>query len=224
MNSKNRFPTLPLIFGVVFSLLFLLLIVLLKTVDVSAIGPCGTSVGFSQINGAFRDWVGYNAMLYKITKWLGVLALALAAATAVWSLVQLIRRKSLWKVDKLLLLLDCLYAVTGAFYLLFELAVVNCRPMLTAGESFPEASFPSSHTLLACVIFGSAFWMIAKYLRGWLKIAAWCASGVLLAALVLGRLFSGVHWLTDILGGLFLGAALLGWFAFLKNRMEAKEN
>ena len=80
--------------------------------------------------------------------------------------------------------------------------------------------------------------MIAKYLRGWLKIAAWCASGVLLAALVLGRLFaggppagvgrgrlfSGGHWLTGILGGRFLGAALLGWFAFLKNRMEAKEN
>ena len=223
MEHTKKQWAIPLSCGIVFSLLFVLLIVLLRTFDVAAIGPCGTSVGFSHLNGAFREWVGYNGTLYQIAKWLGILALALAAGVACLTLWQWITRKSLWKADKLLLALDILYAVTALFYLLFELVIINYRPVLTGGD-FPEASFPSSHTLLAVVVFGSSFWLIATYLRRrWLKIAAWCTSGVLLAGTVLGRLFSGVHWLTDILGGLLLGAALICFFVAAKNKLEAEQ-
>lgn len=213
--------------GIAFSLLFLLLIVLLRTVDVAAIGPGGTKVGLSRLNGAFRNWLGYgegfNNALYQIAKWFGLLALALVAGLALMGIWQWVRRKSIWKVDKLLLATGVLYLVVGALYLFFELVVVNCRPVLMAGETLPEASFPSSHTVLACTVFGSAFWLIAKYLRGVWRILSSIACGTFLAAIVLGRAFSGVHWLTDILGGLFLSAALLCWFWFANLRLLGKE-
>ena len=224
MERKKNPAALPLWLGGVFLLLFLVLIVLLKTVDVAPIGPAGTSVGLSQINGSFHEWVPFNEVWYKTTKVLGVLALALAALVAIWSLVQWIRRKSLRKVDATLLALDVLYIVTGVLYLFFEFVVVNYRPVLETGQSFPEASFPSSHTLLACVIFGSAFWLIAAYLRKvWQVLAAWSAAGVLLVLTVIGRMLAGVHWLSDIWGGLFLGAVLVCFFQFVLFSLQSKE-
>ncbi len=220
MERKKNPIVLPLCLGGVFTLLFVVLIALLKTLDVDAIGPAGTSVGLAQINGPFHEWIPFNEVWYKITKVLGILALALAAGVAVWSLVQLIRRKSLWKVDPTLLALDCLYAVTGALYLLFELVAVNYRPVLEAGQTFPEASFPSSHTLLACVIFGGAFWLAFAYLRkGW-QIAGIAGAGLLMVLTVIGRMLAGVHWLSDIWGGLLLGAALLCFFQALLTKLE----
>ena len=222
MDRKKCSFLLPLLMGAGFFLLFLLLILLLRTVDVAAIGPAETSVGLAHLNGAFRDWVGFCSTWYQISKWLGLLAVAVVAGAALLGLWQWIRRKKIGKVDRLLFALGALYLAVGACYLLFGLVVVNCRPVLLPDELVPEASFPSSHTLLACTVFGSAFWLIAKYLRSGWKIAAWCACGALLAATVLSRLLSGVHWLTDILGGLLLSAALLCFFVVLKNKAEAK--
>ena len=222
--DQKKFPALPLALGVLFTLCFLLLIVLVRTVDVAAIGPAGTSIGLSHLNGAYRDWAGFRSTWYQISKWLGVLGFVVVAGFALLGLWQWIRRRSLWKVDKLLFALAFLYLAVAALYFLFELVVVNYRPVLMPGDLAPEASFPSSHTLLACTIFGSAFWVIAAYLRRRaLKIAAWIVCGALLVGTVGGRLLSGVHWLTDILGGILLSAALISFFLVLKNRLEAAE-
>lgn len=224
MENKKKQPLLAACLAGCFTLLFLLLIVLLRTVDVSPIGPAGTNVGFSHLNGAFRDWIGYRDGFYQLAKWLGLLALATVAFFALMGLWQWIRRKSLWKVDKLLLAAGVLYLIVGALYLFFELVVINCRPILMDGKALPEASFPSSHTVLACTVFGSAFWLVAKYLRGVWKVLAAIACGGMLAAIVIGRTFSGAHWLTDILGGLLLSAALLCWFWFATCKLKEKEN
>ena len=45
---------------------------------------------------------------------------------------------------------------------------------------------------------------------------------VLLIAAVLGRLFSGVHWFTDILGGLFLSFALLQAFSGALDKLKTR--
>ena len=61
------------------AVLFLLLIVVLKTVDVAAIGPAGTEVGLSGINGAVHESLGESHFWYQLTKILGFLSLATAA-------------------------------------------------------------------------------------------------------------------------------------------------
>lgn len=193
-------------------LLFGVLIVLLRTVDVQAIGAGGTEIGLAAWNGAVRDAIGFHRVLYTVTGVIGYLTFAAPAFFVGLGGYQLIRRKSLRLVDADIYLLGGVYLLTGAVYVLFEKVIINYRPVLLTAE--PEASFPSSHTVLAVVLLGTAMAEIAYRIRvKWLLATGECVCGALLLALVCGRFFSGVHWLTDILGGLLLGGALL--LAFL---------
>ncbi len=208
---KNRTALLAL--SALFGGLFLLTLVLLRTVDVAAVGPAGTSIGLSHANAAFHQLTGEHPMLYRVSSLLGYGILALAGLMAVLGLIQLIQERSLRKVEPAFLLLGGLYALTLALYALFEVVVVNYRPVLEAGQSFPEASFPSSHTMLAIVILGSVSLLIERYVYdevycAFLKLVC----RLVMAVTVVTRLLSGVHWLTDILAGVFLGAALVFTF------------
>lgn len=203
--------------------LFILLIALVKTVDVEAIGPAGTSVGLSHLNGAVHNAVGVHMIWYRITNLLGILSIAAGALFACLGLKQLIERRSLAKVDRQILALGGLFVCIGILYVLFEKVVINCRPVLMEGETVPEASFPSSHTVLACVILGGLAMMLCDYVKD-RKLAGLLQNVclVLLFIAVIGRLISGVHWFTDILGGIFLSAALLLAFSGVLDRIKDK--
>ena len=204
--------------------LFLLLIVLLKTVDVAKIGPAGTSVGFSGLNGAVHEALGVHEIFYKITEYIGYAALSLAAVFAVLGVLQAIKRKSLWKVDREIWALGILYVAVIALYILFEIAVVNFRPVLMDGKTAAEASFPSSHTMLVGVIVGSAVTVLPKYIRTRALCVCLQAAGcAVILFTVCGRLISGVHWFTDILGGVLITAALLAAFAGTLDLLSARE-
>ncbi len=197
------------------TLLFILFLILVKTVDVAPIGPNETEVGFSALNGTVRDGIGVHMGWYKLTEVLGILAILVAAAFGAIGLLQWITRKNLFKVDAAILTAGVLYVVVILLYVLFEKAIVNYRPIIMPGETEPEASFPSSHTMLTCVVMGSAMALLKKYIQNpvlLLGLRAVCT--VILLLTVIGRLVSGVHWLTDILGGVILSAALLMWFFY----------
>lgn len=202
------------------AVLFVAFTLIVKFADVEPIGPEGTSVGLAALNKAVSDALGFNRTLYDVTDWLGVVALAAAVAFAVIGVVQLIRRKSLKKVDFEILALGALYIVVAAFYVFFELAIVNYRPIILGAAL--EASYPSSHTVLAVCVLGSAIVVVHRKLnsRPW-RIAAEAALAALAVVIVVGRLLSGAHWLTDIIGGLLLSAALVsGYIAALAFRDE----
>lgn len=200
--------------AVICTILFAVLIVLVKTVDVQQIGPEGTSIGFAGINKTMNEATGLNMTLYKITEVLGLLALAVAGCFALLGLVQLIKRKSFAKVDPEIYALAGLYVVVLMLYVIFEKVIINYRPVIMPDEEHVEASFPSSHTMLGFVIMGSTFIVIDKYIKNesicrLIRIV----SILILIAIVFGRLFSGVHWLTDILGGVLISSALLFIFS-----------
>ena len=114
------------------------------------------------------------------------------------------------------------YVVTALFYLLFEILVINYRPILEDGEL--EASYPSSHTMLAVSVFGSAaVYAVYRIKDDLLKKAVVIVSIILAAGMALGRLISGVHWFTDILGGVLLGCAIISlYMAFVQIIKEPK--
>ena len=206
-NKKNANKFLA--GGAVFAVLFLIWIALIKLVDVSAIGPEGTEVGLAGINKAIHEALGVNMTLYKITDILGYVALLVAGLFALFGLVQLIKRKSLAKVDGAIYALAGLYVVTIGLYVIFEKVIINYRPVVMPDEVALEASFPSSHTMLACVIFGSAIVMIGKYIdNDMLRKLLIALAAVLLILVVAGRLVSGVHWFTDIVGSVLFSAGL----------------
>lgn len=205
MNSKTKY----LISGVL-GFLSTLLILFVRTVDVAAVGPKGTSIGLSHLNKFVFDFFGVNIRWYHITDWLGVAALLTALGFAAVGLFQWVKRKSILKVDRSILVLGGLYCVTLSLYMLFETVVVNYRPIIMPGCVDPEASFPSSHTMLVCVIMGSTMLVLDDYVNNIrvlrvLKTA--CAA--LIGITVVGRLISGVHWFTDIIGSCLISSALL---------------
>ena len=202
---------------------FLLFLILLFTVDVGAIAPLGGRVGLSTINASVRDAIGTNDRIYTVTKLTGYFGLALVGLFGCVGIFQWATRRSLAKVDREILLLGGLYVVTGLFYLLFEVCVVNVRPLLMPGESVPAASFPSSHTVMAIVIYGSAARLAGRYLKKPLSFFASVLSLLLLVVTAAGRFLSGVHWFTDVLCGVFLGCALLfAYFGALQVKQQKK--
>ena len=183
--------------------------VLVKTIDVkSALN--GTTIGFSTINYFVFNKIGVHLVWYHITDWLGILPILLAFSYAVIGLIEWIKRKRILKVDKEILVLGIFYIVVIFLYFFFEKAIINYRPILIDG--FLEASYPSSHTLITVCISLSSILIskkiFAKKLAKILDITCYVISFVT----VIGRLISGVHWLTDIIGGLIISSALLSLF------------
>ena len=206
----KRFFSLAAISGVC----FILLIVLLRFLDVAPIGAEGTHIGLSRLNGRVFDLIGEHLIWYYITDWLGIAAILTAAGFATGGLVQWIRRKAIYKVDRELLLLGGLYLLLMVLYVFFERVIVNFRPVIMPGAAHPEASFPSSHTMMVCVIMGSAALLIGKYVkRKTLRTCLRWLCVVLVGVTVAGRLISGVHWLTDIAGGILISVTLLSLYA-----------
>ena len=191
--------------------LFTIFTMMLLIVDVRRIGPYGSKVGFSTLNANVRDAVGRSNLWYDISEWLGVfalLAIVFFAGLGVW---QLIRRKSPLKVDASIYLLGALYLLMVGFYLFFEVFVINQRPILVDGQL--EASYPSSHTMLVCTVMGSAIFAVRTLFKSKaVRISVTAVASVVMALTAVGRMLSGVHWFTDILGGLLLSCALVSLY------------
>lgn len=185
--------------------------ILVKYIDVQAIGPKDSLVGFATINKFIFNLTGVNMVWYSITDWLGFVPLIIAFIYAMIGLVQMIKRKNILKVDKEILGLGVFYIIVIGLYILFETYIINYRPTLMDG--ILEASYPSSHTLLSVCICGSSL-MINKYLfknKNFFKVEN-IISILSILVIVIGRFISGVHWFTDIIGAILISIALLKAF------------
>lgn len=197
-----------LISGVSLIAAFVLWTVLVRFVDVQKIGPEGSSVGFATLNGFVHGLTGVNMFLYNVTDWLGIVPIAVALGFAVLGLVQLIERKNLLRVDHSILVLGGFYIVVIAVYVIFEIVVVNYRPVMV--EGCLEASYPSSTTMLVMCVMPTAAMQLNRRIKNvTFRRCILAAIIIFIAFMVTGRLFSGVHWITDIIGGALLSAGLV---------------
>ena len=197
--------------GVLLLLVFALWTVLVQIVDVQPAGcyEPQKNVGFAGINTWFHGLTGYSEILYKITDWLGLVPIAVCGCFGILGLVQLIRRKSLMKVDRDILLLGIYYIIVIAAYLAFEMITINYRPVLVDGLEKPESSYPSSTTLLVLSVMPTLVFQVKRRMADTPARKAIIAAAVLFTAFMLiGRLVAGVHWLTDIIGSVILSAGL----------------
>lgn len=177
-------------------------------VDVKAIGPRGSSVGLAAINGFVHRLTGVHMALYTVTDWLGLVPIAFALGFALLGLVQWIMRKKLREVDYSILALGGFYVVVMAVYVLFENVVINYRPVLIDG--YLEVSYPSSTTLLVMCVMPTAMMQLhARIKNGFFRRCAAILIAAFIGFMVIGRLISGVHWFSDIVGGASLSAGLV---------------
>lgn len=206
MKTKNSF-----IISLILLLLFGALIWGLLNVDVQPIGPEESTIGFAKINKYVDDLVGTNKTWYGITEFFGYLGILTALGFAITGLVQLVKRKSLFEIDKSIIILGIFYIIIIGIYILFDKVVINYRPVLMNGEL--EASFPSSHTMMILSIMGTAIVQFNRMIRDRMKLKlANGLSVIIILVTVIGRMISGVHWFTDIIGGILISAALVFLF------------
>jgi len=180
-------------------------------VDVRPIGPQGSQIGLAALNGAMHAITGVHMTLYGITDWLGLVPLAVALGFALLGLVQWCKRKHLRQVDRSILVLGGFYLVVMAAYAFFEQVVINYRPVLIEGVL--EASYPSSTTVLVLCIMPTALLQLNTRIKN--LVCKRCTAVLIIAFtvfMVVGRLLSGVHWLSDIIGGVLLSAGLVALY------------
>ncbi len=187
-----------------------------KYIDVQVIGPKNTAVGLASINSFFRDLIGVNMTLYSITDWLGLVPLAVVSGFALLGLVQWIKRKNFLKVDFSILVLGVFYFAVAVFYIFFETAVINYRPVLINGGL--ETSYPSSTTMLAMCVMPTALMQFnIRIKRPILRNGLAVVIIFFTVFMVVGRLVSGVHWFSDIIGGFLLSTGLVTMYCYFSN-------
>ena len=199
MNKQKR-----LILPLLLLAAFILWTAAVCRIDVQPIGPEGSMVGFAALNGWFHRLTGVHMALYTITDWLSIIPLGIAAGFGLLGLCQWVKRKSIRRVDRDLLMLGCFYGAVLAVFALFEVMVINYRPILIEGVL--EPSYPSSTTMLVMCIIPTA---VMRCRRKWLSVLLTAFAIFMVAA----RLLSGVHWLSDIIGGALLSGGLVSLYA-----------
>ena len=203
MKSRKNFYV-----AISFIALFALWTVLVCIVDVQPIGPWESKVGFSTLNGFVHDITGVHMSLYTITDWLGLVPIAVALSFAVLGIAQLIKRKSIFKVDRSIIALGIFYIVVMSVYALFEVLVVNYRPVLI--EGCLEASYPSSTTMLVICVMSTAIMQLSGRIKNRrIRIGISVLISAFIVFMVALRLISGVHWFTDIVGGTLISVGLV---------------
>ena len=181
--------------------------------DVQPVGPEGSKIGFASLNVAVHEFFGMHLFWYKLTQLLGVAAIAVAGVFAVVGLIQLIQRKSLLRVDKKILMLGVIYILVILFYILFEKVPFNYRPVVLDPAEGLEPSYPSTHTMIILTIFGTAISVIGDYLKNAKLVLLLKIAGlVIMAVTIVGRLICGVHWFTDIAGGVIISLFFINLF------------
>ncbi len=218
--SRKYVPRQSKTAAVLWTLILLVYTLVVAFVDVKAIGPEGSSVGLASINAAFRDLIGQSGA-FKIVSDIGFyFCVALCVFFIGLFLYQLLKRKSLQKVDPNLTALMCLYAMFILLYLVFSrLIVVNYRPVLKDGTLDP--SYPSTHVFLGIIAGISAIDRLFVYIkRENLRLALMIVCWVALLLSCIGRTMSGMHWLTDLIGGFIFASVCLAWYRRIWMKLE----
>ena len=203
MKNKRR----NILISIILILIAILFTILVKVIDVKQVGINQTAIGFATINQLIFNYLVVNMIWYYITDYLGLIPILITIIYFIIGIIQLIKRKSIFKVDKEIIILGIFYIVVILIYILFEKVIINYRPILI--NNSPEASYPSSHTLMTICICGSSI-IINKILFN-NKITKYInlLSMIIILITVIGRLISGVHWFTDIIGGILISISLL---------------
>lgn len=213
-----------LLIGVGLLFAFIIWTFMIISVDVQNIGQRGTSVGFAVFNTWFHQITGVHLWLYTVTDWLGLVPIAICICFGFFGLVQLINRRSFFKVDFDIILLGIYYILVIFCYLIFETVPINYRPILIDG--FLEASYPSSTTLLVLSVMPTLVLQIKRRSkRKTVKNAVYAFAVIFSIFMVIGRLISGVHWATDIIGSILLSFGLFElYYAAVLFTDKRKEN
>ena len=212
-GKRELMPGLVLLAG------FLVWTILIRHIDVQRAGPGGTEIGFASFNVWFHRMTGVHMLIYTITDWLGLVPIFICMGFGLLGLIQWIKRRSLLRVDPDILLLGIYYLAVIFGYLLFEMVPINYRPILIDGNL--EASYPSSTTLLVLSVMPTLKYQADRRVKSAVLGKSITIFVIVFSAfMVIGRLISGVHWATDIVGSVLLSSGLFMIYRFMADHFR----
>ena len=212
-----------MITGAVLLAAFVLWTILIMNVDVQPVGQNGTDIGFAAFNVWFHQLTGVHMTIYTLTDWLGLVPIAICLCFGALGLLQLIKRRSLLKVDADITLLGIYYILVIFGYLFFEMVPINYRPIPINGAM--EASYPSSTTLLVLSVMPTLKFQVDRRTgNSTVRTVTTVFVVAFSAFMVIGRLIAGVHWATDIIGAVLLSAGLFMLYVGAVSFMDLKKN
>jgi undecaprenyl-diphosphatase len=100
----------------------------------------------------------------------------------------------------------------GVLVVLLKLHFRRLRPDLPwAFVHEPSYSFPSGHSVLAVVVYGSLIFLGMRHLRSlWARTGMCIVAGGLIMGIGISRIYLGVHYPSDVAAGYFVGTVWLG--------------
>ena len=203
----KKYEERVLFWGIVLIAAFVIWTALVLTVDVQPIGLKGTDIGFASFNTWFHKLTGVHMTIYTITDWLGLVPVFVCMIFTGIGFVQLVKRRSLFQVDGDIIFLGIYYVIVIWAYLIFEMIPINYRPILIEGVM--EASYPSSTTLLVLSVMPTLIFQVNRRIENVAAKKMICIlTRIFSVFMVMGRLISGVHWFTDIVGAILLSEGL----------------
>ena len=211
-----------LILGITLIIMFGVFTLLVMKYDIKNIGVNNTTIGFATLNSWFNKTTGTHLMFYSITDWLELLPLLVCVCFGLIGLKQLLSRKKIFLVDHDILLLGIYYIIVILLYLLFDKICINYRPILIEGKL--EASYPSSTVLLVlCVMLTLTFQINRRVKNDKTKIYLETLNNIYIIFMLFGRIVSGVHWITDIIGSIILALGLFKLYISFVNMLDNKK-
>ena len=202
-------------------IIFVVYTLAIKFVLVAPIGPNDTNVGLAPLNKAVDDMLGLNMTIDKFTDIFLYAAILLAFCLGLYALRQAIEGKSLMKIDKGVFWTLLFYVMVIVVYCMFELIKINYRPVIIEGEL--EYSYPSSHTMIILCILVPMMFQTSRLLKNkTMIIIAKIVCIIMMFLTVGGRILSGMHWFTDIVGGILISVCLIFVYALVLNIIDEK--
>lgn len=221
MKMKKRIIK-DLILGITLIIMFGVFTLLVMKYDIKNIGVNNTTIGFATLNSWFNKTTGTHLMFYSITDWLELLPLLVCVCFGLIGLKQLLSRKKIFLVDHDILLLGIYYIIVILLYLLFDKMCINYRPILIEGKL--EVSYPSSTVLLVlCVMLTLTFQINRRVKNDKTKIYLETLNNIYIIFMLFGRIVSGVHWITDIIGSIILALGLFKLYISFVNMLDNKK-
>ena len=208
--------------GLCYFLLYVFWTSLVINIDVGIAPNTFTEIGLSTLNLWFHEMTGVHLELYVITDWLRLVPVGVCLVFGLMGLYQLISRRSLLKVDQDLIVLGIYYVIVIVCYVIFEMVPVNYRPILIEGRL--EASYPSSTTLLVLCVMPTLIFQCRRRIHHFMLIRTIeRIAGLFSVMMVVCRLVSGVHWISDIVGACLLSYSLYSLYSAAVEYCDKKE-
>jgi membrane-associated phospholipid phosphatase len=150
------------------------------------------------------------------TGWLNAVTLGATDAASTYvvtglALVAFITARLVFKKWREPLFVACAVGGEVAIFVATTLLVHRPRPNVThLDQAPPTSSFPSGHTAATVALWGAIAVLVVRYAThiAWRRIAL-AAAIVLPIVVACSRLYRGMHFPTDVLGGALLGFAWL---------------